>query len=197
MEAEKMKAVTEAILFAMGEPVTIGQLTEVLETDGSTVENVIKELTEEYSKEDRGIQLVRIEDAYQLSTKSETYEYLIKLVSKPKNYRLTDVQLETLSIIAYKQPVTKQEIESIRGVSSDHAVNRLLEAGLIEETGRLAAPGRPMLFSTTEEFLRKFGLSSKEELPGINTEKLETFKLEAEEEIGYTPETPENDKPLA
>ncbi len=197
MEADKMKAVTEAILFAMGEPVTVKQLAEVLETDEAAVENMINEMAEEYSKDDRGLQLVRIEDAYQLSTKSEAYEYLIRLVSKPKNYRLTDVQLETLSIIAYKQPVTKQEIESIRGVSSDHAVNRLLEAGLIEETGRLAAPGRPMLFSTTEEFLRKFGLSSKEDLPGINTEKLETFKLEAEEEIGYTLQPPENDKPPA
>jgi len=132
-----------------------------------------------------GTEIIELDGSYQMCTKKQAYEYLIKIVQMPKNYRLTDVQLETLSIIAYKQPVTKGEIEKIRGVASDHAVNRLLEAGLIEEKGRLSTPGRPMLFATTQEFLRRFGLKNTEDLPDVNTERVETFKMEAEEEIGY------------
>ncbi len=111
------------------------------------------------------------------------YETLIKLTHIPKKHVLTDVLLETLSIIAYKQPITKLEIEAIRGVKSDHAVNKLIEYTLISEVGRKDAPGRPILFGTTEEFLRNFGISSLEDLPIINPEKLEDFKLEAEEEM--------------
>ena len=107
-------------------------------------------------KEDRGIRIIELEDSFQLCTKKEMYEYLIRVAKQPKRYALTDVLLETLSIVAYKQPVTKLEIEKIRGVKSDHAVNKLVEYGLIEETGRLDAPGRPLLFGTTEEFLRRF-----------------------------------------
>jgi len=101
----------------------------------------------------------------------------------PKKHLLTDVLLETLSIIAYKQPVTKIEIETIRGVKSDHAVNKLVEYNLVTEVGRLDAPGKPILFGTTEEFLRNFGIQSLEELPMANSEKMQDFKLEAEEEM--------------
>ena len=110
------------------------------------------------------------------------YEYLIRIVSQPKKQVLTDVLLETLSIIAYKQPVTKSEMENIRGVKCDHAVNKLVEYNLVEEVGRLDAPGRPLLFGTTEEFLRRFGIESIEELPEINSDKEEEFKEEALEE---------------
>ena len=111
------------------------------------------------------------------------YEYLIKIAKQPRKFVLTDVLLETLSIVAYKQPVTKLEIEKIRGVKSDHAVNKLVEYNLVCEVGRLDAPGRPLLFGTTEEFLRRFSIQSVEELPSLNPEQMEDFKTEAEEEV--------------
>ena len=118
-----------------------------------------------------------------MCTKKEMYEYLIRVAKQPKKYVLTDVLLETLSIIAYKQPVTKLEIEKIRGVKSDHAVNKLVEYNLVCECGRLDAPGRPILFGTTEEFLRRFSVQSVEDLPSLNPEQMENFKEEAEEEV--------------
>ena len=118
-----------------------------------------------------------------MCTNTEMYEYLIKVAKQPKRHVLTDVLLETLSIIAYKQPITKIEIEKIRGVSCDHAVNKLLEYNLVCELGRLDAPGRPLLFGTTEEFLRSFGVQSIEELPVLNPVQVEEFKQEAEEEM--------------
>ena len=117
-----------------------------------------------------------------MCTKPVMYDYIVKLTHQPKKHVLTDVMLETLSIVAYKQPVTKAVIEKIRGVSCDHAINRLVEYDLICEAGRLDAPGRPILFATTEEFLRVFGLKSSEDLPVIDPVKIEEFKEEAEEE---------------
>jgi len=111
------------------------------------------------------------------------YEYLVKIAHVPKKYALTDVLLETLSIIAYKQPITKMEIEKIRGVKSDHAVNKLVEYNLVCEVGRLDAPGRPILFATTEEFLRHFGIDSLEKLPSVDQDQVEGFKIEAEQEV--------------
>src|SRR5699024_6225746 len=133
-------------------------------------------------REDRGICLIELEDSYQLCTKKEFYSCLTAILSQPKKAALTDVMMETLAIIAYKQPVTKLEIEKIRGVKSDHAVNKLVEYGLVEETGRMDAPGRPLLFGTTEEFLRRFSVQSLDELPSLNPEQVEHFKEEAEEE---------------
>lgn len=185
MQNSKMRSIIEAILFTMGDAVDPKVIAGALEEDEKTVRQVICEMMEERKSEEFGTEIIEIDGSYQMCTKKEAYEYLIKIVQMPKNYRLTDVQLETLSIIAYKQPVTKGEIEKIRGVSSDHAVNRLLEAGLIEECGRMNTPGRPMLFATTKEFLRRFGLKNTEDLPDMDTEKVETFKMEAEEEIGY------------
>src|SRR5699024_6366940 len=132
---------------------------------------------------DRGIRIIELDNSYQLCTKKELYEYLIRVAKQPKRYVLTDVLLETLSIIAYKQPVTKLEIEKIRGVKSDHAVNKLVEYGLVREVGRLDAPGRPILFGTTEEFLRNFGVQGLDDLPEIDPVQIEDFKAEAEEEI--------------
>ena len=169
----------------MGEAVEIEKLCTALDMDKKTVREALEELKADYEREERGLKLIEIDGSFQLCTPEFAYEYLIKIVSIPKSYRLTDIQLETLSIIAYKQPITKIEIEKIRGVQSDHAVNRLIEAGLVEEKGRLATPGRPIILGTTEEFLRRFGLSRKEDLPDIQAEKIETFKLEAEQEIGF------------
>ena len=138
---------------------------------------------DKYESEDRGIRIIELEDAFQMCTKKEMYEYLIRVAKQPKKYVLTDVLLETLSIIAYKQPVTKLEIEKIRGVKSDHAVNKLVEYNLVCECGRLDAPGIPILFGTTEEFLRRFSVQSVEDLPSLNPEQMENFKEEAEEEV--------------
>lgn len=140
-------------------------------------------MMDRYQEEDRGIGIIELEDSFQMCTKKEMYEYLIRVAKQPKRYVLTDVVLETLSIIAYKQPITKIEIERIRGVKSDHAVNKLVEYNLVAEVGRLDTPGRPILFGTTEEFLRRFRVQSVDELPGITPEKVEDFKAEAEDEI--------------
>lgn len=183
MERQKAKAVLEAILFTMGDSVEVERLAQVIEEDKQTTKEILEEMAEEYEKNGRGIELTTLDNAVQLSTKGELYEYLIKIAKTPKKYVLTDTLLETLSIIAYKQPVTKLEIEKVRGVSCDHAVNRLIEFDLIAEVGRLDAPGRPLLFGTTEQFLRSFGVKSIDDLPEINPVQLEEFKLQAESEI--------------
>ena len=140
-------------------------------------------LMDKYQKEERGIRIIELDHAYQLCSKPEMYEYLIRVAKQPKKATLSDVALETLSIIAYKQPVTKAEIEKIRGVKSDHAINKLIEYDLVRELGRIDAPGKPIVFGTTEEFLRSFGVQSLDELPVISTVKMEDFKAEAEEEV--------------
>lgn len=196
MNRNKEKAIMEAILFSIGDAVDSAKLAEALECTTEEIKEIAKDLEKDYESEERGLKLVEIEGSYQLCTKGELYPYLIKIVKIPKDYKLTDVQLETLSIIAYKQPVTKIEIEKIRGVASDHAVNRLVDVGLVEEKGRLSTPGRPLVFGTTEEFLRRFGLKNKEDLPDINTDKVEEMRLEAEEEIGYIDEKKEEEAVL-
>lgn len=183
MERQKAKAVLEAILFTMGDSVEIDRLADVIEEDAKTTREILEEMALEYENEDRGIELTTLDNAVQLCTKGEYYEYLIKIAKTPKKFVLTDTLLETLSIIAYKQPVTRLEIEKIRGVSCDHAVNRLLEFDLITEVGRLDAPGRPLLFGTTEQFLRSFGVKSLDDLPELNPVQIEEFKLQAESEI--------------
>lgn len=186
MERTKAQAVIEAILFAMGESVEISRLAEVIEEDKKTTKQILNEMAEQYQEENRGISLIWLEDSVQLCSKGELYEYLIKIAKAPRKVVLTDSLMETLSIIAYKQPITRLEIEKIRGVSCDHAVNRLLEFELITELGRKDAPGRPLLFGTTEQFLRSFGVKSLEELPEVSTVQLEEFKQQAEEEIDMT-----------
>lgn len=130
----------------------LSRIAKALEEEEETVRNVIHQMMERYEKEDRGIHIIELDNAFQMCTKKETYEYLIRIAKQPKRHVLTDVALETLSIIAYKQPITKLEIEKIRGVKSDHAVNKLIEYDLVTEVGRLNAPGKPILFGTTEEF---------------------------------------------
>ncbi len=183
MEQTKAESIIEAILFTMGEAVEISKLAEVLEMEGKAVRGVLQALQERYQADDRGIMLTWLEDSVQLCTKPQMYEYLIKIAKAPRKMTLTETVLETLSIIAYKQPVTRVEIERIRGVSCDHAINKLLEYDLICELGRLDAPGRPLLFGTTEQFLRCFGVSSIEDLPEVNPVQIEEFKQQAEAEI--------------
>lgn len=183
MGMENYKAAIEAILFAMGESVELDKLAEALELSIDETRKYIRELQQEYRESGRGMDILELDGAYQMCTRSEMYEYLVRIAKQPKRRVLTDVLLETLSIIAYKQPVTKAEIERIRGVSCEHAVNKLMEYNLVCELGRLDAPGRPLLFGTTEEFLRSFRVQSVEDLPTISPVQLEEFKQEAEDEI--------------
>ena len=182
MEIEKLQSAVEAILFTMGDSVGLDKLADAIGHDEETTKKLIHSMMDRYEEEDRGIKIIELDNAYQLCTKKEMYEYLIRVAKQPKRYVLTDVLLETLSIIAYKQPVTKLEIEKIRGLKTDHAVNKLVEYGLVEETGRLDAPGRPLLFGTTEEFLRRFSIHSLDELPVLDQEQIAHFKEEAEDE---------------
>ncbi len=182
MEIDKIEGAIEAILFAMGESVELHRIAVAIDHDDKTTKKIIRNMMDRYQAENRGIRIIELENSFQMCTKAEMYEYLIRIAKQPKKQVLTDIMMETLSIVAYKQPVTKLEVEKIRGVKSDHAVNRLVEYGLIEEIGRLNVPGRPIIFGTTEEFLRRFGIHSVDELPNLNQEQIEEFKSEAEAE---------------
>ena len=173
----------EGILFAMGESVTADSIAMALGISTYEAETVIQDMQSRWESENRGIRIVKLDDSYQMCTSKHVYESLIKIAKQPKKYAMTDVLLETLSIIAYKQPITKAEIERIRGVSSDHAVNRLVEFSLVEEIGRLEAPGRPMLFGTTKDFLRSFGIASLTDLPVLDREDIERMRMESYDEV--------------
>lgn len=177
------KAALEAVLFAMGDSVELSKLAQAIGRTTSYTKKILDEMREEFDSEDRGIRLLELDGSYQFCTKKEYFDCLITIAKQAKKPGLTDVMLETLAIIAYKQPVTKGEIETIRGVKSDHAVNKLIEYNLVQELGRLDAPGRPILLGTTEVFLRYFGLDNMENLPELNPVLLEDFKAEAEAEI--------------
>lgn len=179
----KTQAAIEAILFSIGEAIDIKELAKVLELEASDLSKIIDDMAEKYKDDNRGIHIVRLENAVQLCTKNEYYDILTKVVNMPQKHSLTDSLMETLSIVAYKQPVTRQEIEAIRGVSCVHAINKLVEYKLIAEVGRLDAVGRPILFGTTEDFLRSFGVTSMDELPVITPDKIEDFRQEAMEEV--------------
>ena len=170
-DEREQEAIAEAVLFTMGKSVDIGQLAAAMGQDSETARAAVLRLKKRCEKEKRGVQVIELEDSYQMCTPSRYYPNLIQVAAAPKKQVLTEVVLETLSIIAYKQPITKMEIEKIRGVKSDHAVNRLIEYNLVCEAGRLDAPGRPALFATTEEFLRRFGVGSPTDLPDLNPEQ--------------------------
>ena len=188
-DEREQEAVLEAGLFTMGRSVELSQLAAAIGQSRETAAKAMERLSRRYEESGAcGMQILHLEDSYQMCTKSKYYENLIQVASAPKKQVLTEVMLETLSIIAYKQPVTKLEIEKIRGVKSDHAVNRLIEYNLVYEAGRLDAPGRPALFATTEEFLRRFGVGSTEDLPSMNPEQREEIKAEVEEELQLQPE---------
>lgn len=193
MDRNTRKAVVEAVLFAEGNSVGRDDLAKIMELSRAEVDETIADLRDKYAGKDSGIQLIELENAVQLCTKPDYYDYLIRLESAPKKLRLTDTVLETLSIIAYKQPVTKAEIEAIRGVNSDFAVDKLISYDLVQELGRKDAPGRPILFGTTEQFLRSFGVKSVQELPTLPEEKKEEFMAEAEEEVDARRETGDAD----
>ena len=194
MVIKELEGAIESILFALGESVELERIAGAVEQDEETVRNVIRNMMTKYDTDDRGIHIIEMDGAFQLCTKPDMYEYLIKVAHIPKKHVLTDVLLETLSIVAYKQPITRIEIEKIRGVSSEHAVSKLVEYGLIQEVGRMDAPGRPMMFGTTEEFLRYFNYESLDDLPILNQETIEDFKAEVEQELGFVSENSEDDQ---
>lgn len=178
MDFEIKQAIIEAMMFSTGGIVTNSDIMKILEIGASDIETVMLKLREKYEKPCSGIELLKIEDGYQLTTKKEYYEYIYPLVDKRAKPNISNSALEVLSIIAYNPKITKAEIEAIRGVSSDGTIYKLLEYNLIEEAGRLDAPGRPNTYKTTKEFLKMFGISSLDELPD-----LPRYKLDENEQI--------------
>lgn len=178
MEIEKIKSVIEAILFAAGRQVNIKELIIALELPKEDIENIIISMQEQYKDSSRGIEIIKIEDSYQLCTKKELYEYVFTVLDKRSNPNLSNAALETLAIIAYNSKITRAEIESIRGVSADACIYKLLEYGLIQEAGKSDLPGKPMTYTTTDEFLKMFGYTSLNDLP-----ELPRYKLDENQQI--------------
>lgn len=184
MEIREIQAAIEAVLFAAGDAIELERLADIVDVDKKSLREILKKMMDEYSYERRGIHIIRMEDSYQLCTRGEFSEYVSRLAEPPKMMNLSNAALEVLAIVAYKQPVTKSSIEHIRGVNCDYIVNRLIERNFIEEKGRLDAPGRPILFGTTQHFLRIFGVSELEDLPdfdslGQTAEEGEQLEMEA------------------
>lgn len=178
------KGIIEALLFVSGEPLSLKALALYVDDSPKHLKKVLDELIEDYNNEDRGIKLIRINGEYQLVTKNEYSDYIQKLLKKNKRQSLSQASLESLAIVAYKQPITRIDIDEIRGVKSDSAISRLMDKELIKEVGRLDVPGRPILYSTTEEFLRQFGVHDLEELPSLDLFAVEE-ELDEKSEIEF------------
>lgn len=194
MEINQLKATIEAILFAAGRPVTKKEFILNLELSEEALENILSNMQEEYKEEKRGIEIVKINDSYQLCTKKDLYESIYQILDKRNRPNLSNAALETLAIIAYNPQITRAEIESIRGVSADACVYKLLEYGLIEEAGKIDLPGKPMSYQTTNEFLRMFGYDSLEQLPELPRYKIDENQQIIIDELIEKTETPEEVK---
>lgn len=173
MEIEKAKAIIEAILFACGREVEIKELMSALEMSSEEILRIIEDMKQDYAKSQRGIEIIRVNDAIQLTTKRDYYEYIYPIFDKRSKPNLSNAALETLSIIAYNPKITRAEIEAIRGVNSDGTMYKLLEYNLIESVGKADAPGKPTMYSVTNEFMKMFGISSLDELPELPRYKLD------------------------
>ena len=173
MEIEKIKSIIEAILFAAGRPVSIKELIISFELPKEYLENILLSMQEDYKQTNRGIDIIKIEDNYQLCTKKEMYEYVYPIIDKRTKPNLSNAALETLSIIAYNPKITRAEIEAIRGVSADACIYKLLEFGIIEEAGKSDLPGKPMTYKTSNEFLKMFGYTSLNDLPPLPRYRLD------------------------
>jgi len=176
MEKEKAKGIIEAILFASGRVVTLEELNLSLELDKKQISGIIEEMIEEYKLENRGIEIVCVNNGYTLSSKKDFHEYIYPIIDKRTKPNLSQAALEVLAIIAYNKNITRAEIESIRGVNSDASIYRLLEHNLIEEAGKLELPGKPMSYKVTEGFLKKFGLNTLDDLPELPKYKVDENK---------------------
>lgn len=173
MEIEQIKSIIESILFAAGRDVKITEFMSVLELGKDEIMPSMENLINEYKAKDRGIEIIKVNDGFQMCTKKENYEYLYQIFDKRSKPNLSNAALETLSIIAYNPKITRAEIESIRGVNSDGTIYKLMEYGLIESAGKLDLPGRPTAYRTTDNFLKTFGFTSLEELPDLPKYKLD------------------------
>lgn len=189
---ENLRYAVEGILFAAGEPVKAASLAAALDTDVKKIEEAVAALKDEYDSERRGFAIIDIDEGYQICSRPEYYTYIQVILGEQRRQALSNAAMETLAIIAYKQPITKSAVEYIRGVNSDGSVNRLVERDLVEEKGRLNAPGRPILYGTTVNFLRCFGLSTLEQLPEVNIEKISRGVEDVAEEDILPPENAEN-----
>ena len=191
MEIREIQSIIEAVLFAAGDPVELERLADIVDVDKRSLREILKKMMDSYNFERRGIHIIRMQDSYQMCTNGVYAEYIGRLAEN-----LSNAALEVLSIVAYKQPVTRSTIEHIRGVNCDYIVNRLIERNFIEEKGRLEAPGRPILFGTTQHFMRAFGISELDELPEFDslgqtveeTEQIEMAEVTAyrQTEMGIT-----------
>ena len=186
MEIEKTKAIIEAILFAAGRIVKTSELILVLEKNEEEIHTIIKSMQEECKANNRGIEIIQVEDGYQLATKKDLYEYIYPILDKRTRPNLSTAALETLSIVAYNPRITRAEIEAIRGVSADAVVYKLLEYGLIEEAGKTDLPGKPMSYKTSKEFLKMFGYTSLKDLPELPKYKLDSNRQIVIDEIEET-----------
>ena len=178
MEIDKIKQIIESIMFALGREVSINELSSVLELSPENVQEIVESMKVEFEEAGRGIQIINLNDGYQLCSRKENYEYIYQIIDKRNKPNLSQAALETLAIIAYNPKITRAEIESIRGVNSDGTIYKLLDHNLIEDAGRLDAPGRPTTYQTTKEFLRLFGYTSLEDLP-----ELPRYKLDENQQI--------------
>ena len=173
MEIEEKKSIIESILFSAGRVVKIKELELALELTEEQIEKIIQSMQEDYKESSRGIELIKVNDGYQLCSKKKNYDYICQVIDKRNKPKLSNAALETLSIIAYNPKISRAEMEAIRGVSVDATIYKLLEYGLIEEAGKLDLPGRPMTYKTTEEFLKMFGYSSLDDLPELPRYKVD------------------------
>ena len=173
MNVDKVKGIIESILFAAGREVRITELMSALELSSDEVIKAVNGLKQSYKNDDRGLEIINIEDSYQLCTKKENYEYIFPIFDKRSKPNLSQAAMETLAIIAYNPRITRAEIETIRGVNSDGTIYKLLDYNLIEEAGKLDAPGKPMTYKTSNEFLKMFGISNLHELPELPRYKLD------------------------
>ena len=178
MEIDKIKSIIEAILFSAGRIVETKELMAILELSNEDIDSIMQNMKSEYEEQNRGIEIIKVENGYQMCSRKEYYDYIYPIFDNRAKPSLSAAALETLSIIAYNPKITRAEIEQIRGVNSDGIIYKLLEYNLIEEVGRLDAPGRPTIYSTTKDFLKMFGMSSIEELP-----ELPKYKIDENEQI--------------
>ncbi len=192
MQINETKAKIEAILFAAGRSVSKNEIMLALEISSEEIDEIINSMQNDYKEENRGIELIKIDNSYELCTKKEMYEFIYPVLDKRNKPNLSTAALETLSIIAYNPQITRAEIEAIRGVSADACVYKLLEYGLIEEAGKIDLPGKPMSYKTTEEFLKMFGYSSLEELPELPRYKIDENKQIVIDDIIEENETKES-----
>ena len=196
MDIAKIKSIIEAILFSAGRIVQLNELVLVLEQNEDDIVKIIKQMQDEYKVSNRGIEIIKVENGYQLATKKDLYEYIYPILDKRTKPNLSTAALETLSIIAYNPRITRAEIEAIRGVSADACVYKLLEYGLVEEAGKTDLPGKPMSYKTTNDFLKMFGYSSLEDLPELPRYKLDSNQQIVIDELNENQISDKADEPM-